>query len=98
MRGWQRRLNPRRFPQRLVHPALPARPARAERGQHFIVDAQGDLGFGRAGRPAAADYLVANAKCRLFEPLVGQFRRVVGVNPNTVHIFVAHARLPFASR
>lgn len=97
-RGHNTQLQPRRLSQRLVKPGLPARPAGAEMVDHRLVEAERDEALGRAGRAAAADDLVADAEGRLFEPLVGEFRRVVRINPGICRIVAVHVRWPSASK
>ena len=55
-------LNPRRFPQRLVHARLPAGALGAEGGDYVLVEAERDLRLGRSRRAATADDALADAE------------------------------------
>src|ERR1051325_8784884 len=96
--GYSVLTKPRRLPQRLVQPRLPAGPAGSEMVDHRLVEAERDLALGRAGRAAAADDLVADPDLGALEPIVIHFRRVIRIHPIAFRIFFAHRHWPFASR
>jgi hypothetical protein len=91
-------LNPRRLAQRFVHARLPAGALGAEGGDYVLVQAEGDLGLGRAGRAASPDDGVADADFGAVEPVVIELRRVVRVNPAAFRDDVAFAHWPSSTK